>query len=111
MEFLKGKTPDIMSKEIKMFFIVYNVIKLLMYDAKGMAKAEALAFKSCAQTLLSFCNEVELNLNIRNELIRSKLLKEIAKCALYQRPDRVEPRQVKRRLKPFKLMAKPRSVF
>lgn len=38
-------------------------------------------------------------------------LNEIMKCTLYQRQGRVEPREIKQRPKPFKLMTKPRSIL
>lgn len=39
----------------------------------------------------------------------TELLEKMAKCTLFHRPHRVEPRVVKRRPKPFKLMMKPRT--
>jgi len=38
-----------------------------------------------------------------------KLLEQIAECEVANRPGRLEPRVVKRRPKPYKLMQKPRN--
>lgn len=50
-------------------------------------------------------NDMPLSIN---ELKR-KLLSEIACCLLYQREGRVEPRELKRRTKPFKWLTRPRQ--
>lgn len=111
MEMLRGKTPDMVEKEILMFFIVNNIIRLLMLDGKSKAKADKMAFKSCIQTLLAYCfREVILDRK-KIHLHRVNLAAEISKCTLNQRLGRVEPREIKRRPKPFKLMTKPRSML
>ncbi len=109
MEFLKSKTPAMVTKEIQMFFIVFNVIRCLMIESGSGGGDFVLGFKSCVQTLLSYCESDNDICAIKASKHKYLLLNEIVKCRLYQRQGRVEPRQLKRRSKPFKLMVKPRA--
>lgn len=111
MEFIKAKTPEMARKEIQMFFIVFNVIRYLMSEAGNGSGDIVLAFKSCVQTLISYCNNGKSLLTKNSAMNMSFLLSEIMKCTLYQRQGRIEPRQIKQRPKPFKLMTKPRSIL
>jgi len=109
MEFLKSKTPDMVEKEIQMFFIVFNIIRHLMEEGKTASGSDILAFKSCVQTVIAYCNDESFSSSLTPIKHKRLLLREISKCCLFQRPERIEPRCVKRRPKPFKLMMKPRS--
>lgn len=111
MEFIKAKTPEMARKEIQMFFIVFNVIRYLMSEAGNGSGDIVLAFKSCVQTLISYCNSGNTLPTNTSAMNMSFLLSEIMKCTLYQRQGRVEPRHIKQRPKPFKLLTKPRSVL
>ena len=111
MEFLKSKTPEMVKKEIQMFFIVFNVIRYLMSEAGSGSGDFVLAFKSCVQTLISYCNSENAIVATPPAKHKISLLNEIMKCTLYQRQGRVEPREIKQRPKPFKLMTKPRSIL
>lgn len=107
MEFLQGKSPEIVKKEIQMYFIVYNVIRLLILDSRGKESPTSYSFQSCIQTLLahSYVNQK------KTKTMWVSLRRQLNRCTLQQRPDRVEPRAVKRRPKPFKLMVKPREIL
>lgn len=111
MEFLKSKTPEMVKKEIQMFFIVFNVIRNLMSEAGNGPGDFVLAFKSCVQTFIFYCNRDNGISAITPGKHKYLLLNEIMKCTLYQRQGRFEPRHIKRRPKPFKIMTKPRSTL
>lgn len=49
IEFLKLKTPEMVKKEIQMFFIVYNVVRILMFESGSGSEGLILGFKSCAK--------------------------------------------------------------
>lgn len=104
MEFLKSKSPDMVKKEIKMYFIVFNVIRQLIAQSKSTGK---IAFKSAVQTIDAYCSSISIQR--RSVKYLKDLVAKISCCVLHQRPERIEPRCVKRRPKPFKLMTKPRS--
>ncbi|CAA0124091.1 Uncharacterised protein [BD1-7 clade bacterium] len=114
MEKLNSKSLDRVMKEIQMFFIVYNVLRLLMLDGSSRIEPVTMAFESCLQTLLAY-HDREGFLSRKTALqYAAELRQEIVLCTLLYstllvRPGRAEPRQVKRRPKPFKLVTKPRS--
>ena len=108
MEFLRGKNPEMVEKEIKMFFIVNNVIRLLILDSRSHDEGEK-SFKSSAQILQAYGENGTGNFNGSQKSLMRNLLKNISECRVLKRPERVEPRVVKLRPKPFKWMMKPRS--
>lgn len=108
MDTLHSKTPAMVSKEIKMFFIAYNTIRLLIIDSLTEMEPTDFAFKSCVQTLLAYQQQEHYHSKNRLFLLQ-RLWSYITHCTLFKRPGRVEPRVVKRRPKPFKLMTKPRQ--
>lgn len=109
MDTLKSKTPDNVEKEILMYVIVFNVIRQLIYGASKDHKPSQYSFKSSIQTLLGYCSEYGSKINLSLDQLNQKLLTEIEFCVLYQRQGRVEPRELKRRTKPFKWLTKPRQ--
>lgn len=109
MEMLKGKTPDMVAKEIQMYFIANNIIRILMIECQPPEEQRDKSFKSSTQLLLAYSeNNTDMTYKSVNGLMH-KLLLDIAQYCLLKRPKRIEPRVVKRRPKPFKLMMKPRS--
>ena len=107
MDILRCKTPDMVEKEMLMYFIVYNSLKRLAYNGtKKKINPDDISFKSCQQILLGFTHAFREK-NALNLL--PKLLKAISESVLFKRENRVEPRVIKRRPKPFKLMVNPRA--
>lgn len=107
MDILRCKTPDMVEKEMLMYFIVYNSLKRLAYNGtKKKINPDDISFKSCQQILLGFTHAFREK-NALNLL--PKLLKAISESVLFKRENRVEPRVIKRRPKPFKLMVNPRT--
>jgi len=106
MDILRGKSPDMIEKEILMFFIVYNAIKILAKDSiqSNDKNPSELSFNACRQVVVNYAQALNTK-----AIKLPKLLNLIRVNKLNERPNRVEPRVVKRRPKPFKLMVKPRS--
>ena len=107
MDFLQGKSPDMVIKETQMFFIVYNIIRLLIKDSRGKESPTSYSFQSYIQTLLAH----SYNYSSKAKSVWDDLRNHLKKCTLQHRPDRVDPRVVKRRPKPLKLMVKPRATL
>jgi hypothetical protein len=106
MDILSCKTPNMIEKEILMYFIAYNVLKRLVQDSTQLNRNSntQLSFNACRQILLGHANDLS-----RTAIKLVDLLKLMSQNILIKRPNRVEPRVVKRRPKPFKLMVKLRS--
>ena len=113
MDILRCKTPDMVRKEILMYFIAYNCIRSLMLEAanKNSVKVRRISFKGSVQALRQWephLNQTKLSRQDRVRLIEL-LYESIAKNIVPERPGRSEPRAVKRRPKPFQLMTAPRQ--
>ena len=111
MDVLRGKTADIVQKEIAMHLLAYNLIRSLMWQAaaKHGRPLHRLSFAGTIDRL----NVIEPYLQLfegsdLEEQFYTLLLGWIAKDQLPHRPNRVEPRAVKRRPKEYALLNRPR---
>lgn len=112
MDILRCKTPDMVRKEILMYFIAYNSIRCLMLEAavKKSVDSQRISFKASLQALRQWephLNQTKINRQDRRRLM-NLLYDSIAKNIVIERPGRSEPRAVKRRPKPFQLLTAPR---
>jgi hypothetical protein len=112
MDILRCKTPDMIRKEIAMHWIVYNCIRGLMVDAVKAEKAPVrrLSFAASVQALRQWEPMMVQAKNSPTEQRRlvALLRAVIAETIVPNRPDRGEPRAVKRRPKNYQLMTAPR---
>jgi hypothetical protein len=112
MEVLRGKSADIVRKEIYMHLLTYNLIRCLMWQAasKHGRPLHRLSFAGTVDPL----NTLEPYLQFfersdRTEQLYQLLLSWFAHDLLPHRPNRIEPRAVKRRPKKYALLNRPRS--
>jgi hypothetical protein len=94
MNVLKCETVDGVLKELAVFVLIYNLVRLVMREASQRQKVEVDRISSidALRWLMSACPDSEL----------SNLV------VLPHRPNRSEPRVLKRRPKPYPLMNRPR---
>ena len=114
MEVLRCKTPELIHKELEMFFIAYNLIRCLMAEASLRYEVgiSALSFKGTMDSVRQFAYAIaQARSRKTQERLRDKLLEVIARDQLPERFGRHEPRAVKRRPKPFPLLNRPRGLF
>lgn len=111
MGILRGKTPQMVRKEIWVHLLAYNLIRRLMAQAAWIhgKTVATLSFKLTLQITKAFQQAGLLNDN--NPEIYEKLLEAINSKQVGNRPDRQEPRRVKRRPKPFPLLKKARGLY
>jgi len=115
MELLRSKTPEMARKELAMFIIAYNALRLLMLQASitcGTALWR-ISFKGTIQVLATWSgrfSRLHHKPRSRSELF-AELLEQIAKRKVPHRPGRQEPRAIKRRPKPFPSLTEPRHQF
>ncbi len=111
MDVLRGKTPEIIRKEIWAHFLVYNLVRKVMAQAAATQRCDprTLSFKGALQTLNAFAMPL-LTCSARSlpDVVR-QLLTAIANHRVGDRPDRIEPRAWKRRPKPYRLLTRPRA--
>lgn len=111
MDVLRCETPEMVRKEVWVHLLGDNWIRKLMSDAavvQGCAPRE-LSFTGALQTFRAFQAVRELVDEELRAQLREVMLEVIGRQRVGDRPDRVEPRAVKRRPKPHDLLNKPRD--
>ena len=108
METLSCKTPDMIEKEIWIYLLAHNLIRLIMTEAASTSDVlpRQLSFKHSLQLWRSWRQQAG-NLDDHESL--TILLRLIIEKTIGQRPGRVEPRAIKRWRKSFPLLTKPRA--
>jgi hypothetical protein len=115
MELLRTKTPEMARKELVMFVIAYNALRLLMLKASLQCGAALwrISFKATIQVVATWdarFSRLHGKPRSRSELF-GELLRQIAQRKVPHRPGRQEPRAKKRRPKPFPSLTSPRQEF
>lgn len=111
MDVLRGKSADIVRKEIVMHLVAYNLIRRLMWQAarEHGRPLHRLSFAGTVSRLKAAMPYVCLyGGSVRAEALYQLLLKWIATDPVPRRPNRLEPRAVKRRPKEYALLNRPR---
>ena len=107
MNILSCKTPDMVLKEIWVYLLAYNLIRLLMVQAAFAAAImpREISFKHCLQLWLMWSQKSDTSDD--EQLYTLCVL--MAQQRVGNRPGRIEPRAVKRRPKPYPLLTAPRD--
>jgi len=113
MDFLRTKSPDMVHKELAIYFLAYNLIRSLMTQAALRYGKDPLrlSFKGTLQHLNTFLPSWQRRGSKKRQQHYEMLLLLIAREQLPDRPGRVEPRAVKRRPKWSRWLQEPRSVL
>lgn len=111
MDILRGKTPSMVRKEIWACILAYNLIRKIMAQAAMMhnKNPRELSFTHAMNLIISFRDNMILS--EENALIYKILLQKIVQIKVGNRPNRREPRVIKRRPKAFPRMKKPRHKY
>ena len=114
MEVLRGKTADVVGKEILMHLLAYNLIRSLMWQAAAEHGRDLhrLSFAGTVDRL----NAMSPYLCVYHGTPRAAelwaiLLRWVADDRNPDRPNRIEPRAVKRRPKQYDRLNKPRHLM
>lgn len=101
-------TPAMAIKEIWVYLLAYNLIRLMMAQAAQLAQClpRQLSFKHTVQLWIAWDHHRSGTSN--NDTLHT-LFVLIAQQRVGDRPGRIEPRAVKRRPKPYPLLTKPRE--
>lgn len=109
MEILSCRTPEMVEKEIWVYLLAYNLIRVFMAQAALLSDIlpRQLSFKHALQLWIAWLPAAREGYD-DNQLAEVFLL--IAQQKVGKRPGRIEPRAVKRRPKPFPLLTKTREA-
>lgn len=108
LEVLSCKTPQMSQKEVWIYLLAYNLIRLLMAQAAQQAGVHPrqLSFKHTVQIWLAW---VTLGLAGVASIHNETLFQTIAQRRVGNRPRRLEPRARKRRPKSYQWLKVPRA--
>ncbi len=108
MHTLSCKTPVMAEKEMWVYLLAYNLIRLIMAESALLANVlpRTLSFKHTLQLWLAWSRQPFSTYEPEQ---MSKLFELVAALRVGKRPGRVEPRAVKRRPKPLPLLMVPRQ--
>ena len=109
METLSCQTPAMAIKEIWIYLLAYNLIRLMMAQAALLTHRlpRQISFKHTVQIWIAWTQHA-------NQIDDDKLYGMfvlIAQQRVGERPGRIEPRALKRRLKPYPKLTKPRAIM
>ena len=107
MEHLRCKTPEMAVKELWVYLLAYNLIRLLMAQAALLADQipRQLSFKHTVQVWIAW---QQRGGGTHDAVCIRGLLTLIAGPRVGRRPGRIEPRALKRRAKKYPLMTQAR---
>lgn len=109
---LRCKSPEMAKKELWAGLLAYNVVrqKMMQSAVQQEISPRRLSFANAMQMLAAAWGVAPvLDRNTTHELLRSELT-QMAKQIIGKRPNRIEPRAVKRRPKPFHLLTMARQA-
>lgn len=113
MEMLTAKTPEMVRKEIWTHLLAYNLLRSVMEKAAPLLNyhRSRLSLQGTRQLFIQMLPLLANTTQLVRQRLYAHLLDDIAADALPVRPNRHEPRVVKRRPKPFPRMKQPRAVL
>jgi len=113
MEHLRGKTPQMVHKELYAHLLAYNLLRTLMWES-GITHAvnpSRLSLQRTRQHLQNFIPELASASPKKLHRLYRTLLEAIAHKLVPRRIGRSEPRVRKRRPKAYPLMQQPRQLL
>ena len=112
MDVLRGRSPEMVEKEIWMHLLAYNLIRgVIAQAAKEHGKRpRQVSFKGALQTMAAFHESLRTASPGERDRLMAVMLKAIAGHRVGDRPGRAEPRANKRRPKPQRYLNEPRRV-
>lgn len=113
MEMITAKTPEMVRKEIWVHLLTYNLLRTLMEQAapKLDYQRAQLSLQATRQHFRQMLSLLAITTATARKRLQTHLLDDIVADKLPIRPDRHEPRVVKRRPKPFPRMRQSRAVL
>ena len=110
MDILRCLSPEMVRKEVWTCLLAYNLIRQTMLDAakrSGLSPRQ-LSFSAAVETIAASWMVVVVDESLTVRLVEIELT-HLARHRVGNRPNRVEPRAIKRRPKEHRLLTKPRA--
>ena len=112
MDVLRCQSPEMVRREIWTCLLAYNLIRKTILESAKRSKLSPrqISFTAALQKVSASWASLPLLSEASLALLLEADLEHIAGHRVGHRPDRVEPRKVKRRPKPHKLLTQPREA-
>jgi len=114
MEFLRSRTPQMAQKEVFMRLIAHNLIRCTAAQAatEHHVALERVSFKGSVDALRHFSHAMaRARSRKKRQQLWAQLLRTLAADLVPERPDRREPRAVKRKKNKYPRLNAPRRTF
>ena len=114
LEKLRCQSPAMVRKELLAGLIAHNLIRCVMAEAAAVQRAELerLSFKGTVDALRQYSAALaQARTRKMKRALWQDLLRALARDLVPFRPERTEPRAIKRRPKPYPLLNRPRRQF
>jgi putative transposase len=110
MDVLRCKTPEMVRKEIGTCLLAYNLIRQTMLQAALLAERSPrqMSFAAALQKIAASYGTIVVIEEAKALVLIQVHLRDLGKDLVGNRPNRVEPRKIKRRPKPQPLLMEPR---
>lgn len=110
MDVLRGKSPEMVQKEIWMYALAYNLVRLKMIEAADHLKKTPLSFSfKATQRIILLQRELQFfGIDFSDDVIEA-MINAMGEQRVGKRPDRYEPRAIKRRGKNYGTMPPDRK--
>lgn len=111
MDVLRCRTPEMVRKEIWTCLLAYNLLRKTMLQAarRSQLSPRQLSFATAVQTVAASWMTMLAASETSYVALVVAQIDSLAQQRIGNRPNRVEPRAVKRRPKPHRLLTKPRK--
>jgi hypothetical protein len=114
MEHLSCKTPENLDRELRMHFLMHNLVRQLMLEAarRSSAPLNRISFAGALAVARRY-SEAILKARLKRQRLElmEQIYKVLAADLVPDRPGRREPRAIKRRPKPFPKLMNHRSRY
>jgi hypothetical protein len=114
MRTLPGRSPEMVQKEIYTRLIAHNLLRCIMAQAavEHTVPLERISFKGSLDALRQFTNAIsQATTKKKRAFLRARLLLILAIDLIPNRPERREPRAIKRLYKKYPHLNAPRHLF
>lgn len=111
LDVLRCKTPEMVRKEIRCCLLTYNLIRQAMLEAahKSGLTPRKLSFAAAMQAIAASLEMLATATEAFAARLIAVQLASLSQQTVGNRPNRIEPRAVKRRPQPIALLTKPRG--
>jgi hypothetical protein len=114
MDMLRSRSPEMVQREIYAHLIAHNLIRYTMAQAAAQQTVplERISFKGTLDALRQFTHAMsQARTKKKRRQLWTKLLETLAADRVPERPDRCEPRAVKRKKNKYPRLNAPRHKF